>query len=119
LKTLQETINMNSYSTFSEAAKAINECFSNFKERSFTAIRRTLLGWIKDILKNYDEATATGVMVKPKDNVLDFGLYFSSSLAFALLGITEDCQLNKGFIYLNIYYDILGKSIPNELKVEI
>jgi len=108
-------VKLNTYSTFADAAKAIAEAFSSFKERSFPAIRRTLNNWHKDVLKNYDEATAKGIMLQPKDSVERFHFYFSTNLVFALLNVGDDFQLNKGFVYLNIYYDILGKQLEKQV----
>jgi hypothetical protein len=62
LKTLAENVNLNNYSSFEDAAKAIDEAFGNFKERSYHAIRRTLTTWVKNIFANYDEAAATGIL---------------------------------------------------------
>jgi hypothetical protein len=33
------------------------------------------------------------------------------------LAVGDDFQFNKGFVYLNVYYDIIGKDQVNQVEI--
>lgn len=107
-KLLEQMVKFSEYTEFSEAAVAINEALKKFHGKNINAIKKTLNHYIKDQIKN---GSGEGILAVPKDAAMSKEDHVTSSLVLALIELgQEDCQLNKSFNFLQVYYDILGKS---------
>ena len=102
-------VKFSEYTEFSEAAVAINEALKKFHGKNVNATKKTLNNFVKDQIKN---GSGEGILAVPKDAAMSKEDHVKFSLVLALIELgQEDCQLNKSLNFLQVYYDILGKSL--------